>query len=134
MVLSEVNVRLAGPGETDPMGRLKAYMSCVLDLPELGQFCVRDLKVIEGRSGNLFVAMPSRKVAGRCDSCQGKNPLVAVFCMWCGTKQPDWIPGREPGKLYADVFHPINNPSREAFHRRLLDAFHAEVERQKAAG
>ncbi len=37
--------------------RLKAYASLTLD----GVFVVRGLKIIEGKTGRLFVAMPSRK-------------------------------------------------------------------------
>ena len=37
--------------------RLKAFASVTLE----GQFVVRGLKVIEGKEGRLFVAMPSRK-------------------------------------------------------------------------
>ena len=37
--------------------RLKGYASLTLD----GVFVIRGLKIIEGKTGRLFVAMPSRK-------------------------------------------------------------------------
>jgi stage V sporulation protein G len=38
-------------------GRLKAFVSLVLD----GVLAVRGVKIIEGNSGRLFLAMPSRR-------------------------------------------------------------------------
>jgi len=42
---------------SDRDGRLRAYATIVLD----GVFIVRDLKVILGNDGGLFVSMPSRR-------------------------------------------------------------------------
>lgn len=52
MKISEVKVF-----PTKEIGRLKAYATIVFD----NSFIVRDLKVIMGNKGLLFVSMPSRK-------------------------------------------------------------------------
>ncbi|HJZ23941.1 MAG TPA: septation regulator SpoVG [Candidatus Babeliales bacterium] len=52
MIITEVKVYPVNDG-----GRLRAYATLVFD----DAFIVRDLKVIEGENGRLFVSMPSRR-------------------------------------------------------------------------
>jgi hypothetical protein len=57
--------------------KLKAFVSVTFD----DQFVVRGMKIIEGKDGHLFVAMPSRKkarrhVPGRGASDQRRFPAV----------------------------------------------------------
>src|SRR5512133_187455 len=101
MQITEIRVRLV----PDNGQRLKAYCTITLD----SEFVVRDLKIIEGNNG-LFVAMPSRKLADRCNKCGAKNHLRARFCNECGAKLAEnRILRDEAGKpkLNIDIAHPI---------------------------
>ena len=51
MTITEVRITLV------PDPRLRAFVSVTLD----GVFVVKGLKVIEGKSGRVFLAMPSRR-------------------------------------------------------------------------
>jgi stage V sporulation protein G len=122
MKITEIRVKLT----MDPRSKLKGYCSVTLD----NAFVVRDLKIIEGNKGP-FVAMPSRKLADRCDRCGGKNCLTAAFCNQCGGKlDADRAPRDHRGraKLHADLAHPINSACRIELHRVVVRAFAAEVE------
>ncbi len=125
MQVSEVKVKLVDI-KTE---RLKAFCTITLD----GEFVVRDIKVIEGTSGP-FVAMPSRKLADKCQRCGAKNHLRAKFCNECGSELSDnRVPKDAAGrvKLHADVAHPINPQCRQRIQQAVLDAFHEEVDRSK---
>lgn len=124
MNITETRVKLVN-GASD---RLKAYCSITID----GCFVVRDLKVIDGSNG-LFVAMPSRKLATRCNSCSCKNHLRARFCNECGTKVSEAKSGQGNSrtKLHADVAHPINAECRQFIQERVIEEFQIEVGRSK---
>jgi len=124
MQLTEVRINLC-EGESN---RLKAYCSLTFD----DTFVIRDVKLIDGNDG-LFLAMPSRKLADRCRRCGDKNHLRARFCNNCGSRLDEnrhlhnhTGPGRP--KLHADIAHPINVECRQAIERRVLEAYHHEVE------
>ncbi len=128
MEITEVRVKLVG-NDSD---RLKAFCSITLD----GDFVVRDLKVIDGVSGE-FVAMPSRKLTDRCRRCGCKNHLRAKFCNECGNELPEIRAGKDAqgrAKLHADVAHPINSECRARIQAAVVEAFHEEVERAKEPG
>jgi stage V sporulation protein G len=110
-------------------GRLRAYAAVTFD----GCFVVRDLKLIEGDDG-LFVAMPSRKIAGHCPACSEKNHLLAKFCNECGCPLPA-VSGDSPrGKLHADIAHPVNAAARRGLERDLIEAYSDELRRSKLPG
>jgi stage V sporulation protein G len=126
--ITEVRVKLTGRRND----KLRAFCSITFD----HAFVIRDLKIIEGQKG-VFVAMPSRKICDRCDRCGGKNALRARYCSDCGAKLPENRAAADPdgrSKLHADIAHPINPAAREAVHRRILSAYHEEVERSKLPG
>ncbi|HUU85431.1 MAG TPA: septation protein SpoVG family protein [Phycisphaerae bacterium] len=126
--ISEVRVKLIGNSKD----RLKAYCSITIG----GNFVIRDLKIIDGTNG-LFVAMPSRKLAGRCPACHAKNHLRAHYCNECGKKFPEgWAGGRSQGrnKLHADIAHPINAECRAYLQSRVIEEFEAELERSRQPG
>ena len=125
MEITEVRVKLM----EDPNERLQAFCSITFD----DCFVVRDLKIIDGTNG-LFVAMPSRKLADRCDKCRGKNHLRASFCNSCGSQlDPDraGVDGRGRARLHADLAHPINSKCRTELHREIVAAMELELERSK---
>lgn len=128
MEITEVRIKLMDePGE-----RLKAFCSITLD----GCFVIRDLKIIEGTNGP-FVAMPSRKLTGRCSSCGCKNHVRAYYCNHCGNrlKTPAVVRSDEGRpKLYADIAHPINSSCREMMQDRLIQAYEEELERSQLPG
>ena len=128
MVITEVRIKLMDVNHE----RLLGFCSVTFD----EMFVIRDLKIIEGLKG-AFVAMPSRKICDRCRQCGGKNALRAKFCSDCGGRLgADRAPVDPEGraKLHADIAHPINPAAREALHKRILAAYHEEVERSKLPG
>jgi stage V sporulation protein G len=97
---------------------------------------VRDLKIIEGTKGS-FVAMPSRKLTDRCQSCGCKNHLRSRYCNQCGAKLDENRATRDAdgrAKLHADIAHPINSACREVIQTAVLKAFTEEKERSKMPG
>ncbi|MCA9264802.1 MAG: SpoVG family protein [Planctomycetales bacterium] len=123
MEITEVRVKLMA----DPDDRLQAFCSITLD----DCFVVRDLKIIEGSNGP-FVAMPSRKLTAHCQNCKCKNHLRAAYCNQCGMRLKDDLAhkGQEGrAKLYADIAHPINSECREMIQARVIQEFHAELDR-----
>lgn len=128
MEITEVRIKLMEEaGE-----RLQAFCSITLD----NCFVIRDLKIIEGTSGP-FVAMPSRKLTGHCQSCGCKNHLRAAYCNQCGGRlKEDRALRDEDGraKLYADIAHPINSACREMIQERVIQSFHEEIERSRLPG
>jgi stage V sporulation protein G len=128
MDITEVRIKLI-----DEAGdRLQAFCSVTFD----HCFVVRDLKIIEGASGP-FVAMPSRKLTGRCPQCGCKNHLRASYCNQCGGRIPEERVLRDESgrtKLYADVAHPINAACREMIQSRVVAEYREELERAKQPG
>jgi stage V sporulation protein G len=97
---------------------------------------VRDLKIIDGAHG-LFLAMPSRKLCDRCGKCGGKNNLRARYCNDCGVRLKEMrgeTDERGRPRLYADIAHPINQPSRDLVQTVVIQAYHEELARSKQEG
>lgn len=129
MEITEVRIKLMEESED----RLRAFCSITIDQC----FVVRDLKIIEGTSGP-FVAMPSRKLTGRCGRCGCKNHLRSGFCNQCGTKlrgsnEPREVEG-SPNKLYADIAHPIKQSCRDMIQEAVIREYEQELQRAKLPG
>ena len=128
MEITEVRIKLVA----DNNERLQAFCSVTFD----DSFVVRDVKIIEGGKGS-FVAMPSRKLADRCNHCSYKNHLRSRFCNQCGSKLDDERATRNASgraKLHADIAHPINSTCREKIQTAILKAYASELERSKQPG
>jgi stage V sporulation protein G len=128
MEITEIRVKLAD----DAQERLLAFCTVTLD----DAFVVRDVKVIEGPKGP-FVAMPSRKVTGRCQRCREKNHLRANYCNSCGEKVNHVRAvddGRGRPRLYVDIAHPINQKCRASMESSVIEAFKAEQKRALEPG
>jgi stage V sporulation protein G len=128
VVITEVRIKLM----EDNNERLQAFCSVTFD----DAFVVRDLKIIEGTTGS-FVAMPSRKLADRCNQCGCKNHLRARFCNQCGGRLDEDRATRAAdgrAKLHADIAHPINSACREVIQGAVIRAFQEERERAKQPG
>ena len=128
MKITEVRIKLLN----NQPDKLRGFASITIE----NHLVVRDLKIIEGANG-LFIAMPSRKLCDRCQSCGGKNHLRARFCNDCGKRlRSDRGSQDERGRLrlYADISHPIHQRARDFVERTVLDAFAEEVERSKQEG
>jgi len=131
VVITEVRIKLMDEGNNDNE-RLQAFCSVTFD----DAFVVRDLKIIEGTKGS-FVAMPSRKLTDRCNSCGCKNHLRARYCNQCGAKLDENRATRDAdgrAKLHADIAHPINSACREVIQSAVLKAYTEERERSKMPG
>ena len=130
MRITETRVKLADQHQE----RLLAFATITLD----DAFVVRDLKIIEGLKGP-FVAMPSRKVMGRCTNCSDKNHLRAQFCNQCGTELPpqpsaDELSDGERPRMYVDIAHPINKRCRQQIEEAAVAAYRDELERSRQPG
>lgn len=127
MEITETRVKLAEHQQE----RLLAFCTITFD----NAFVIRDVKIIEGPRGP-FIAMPSRKVMGRCENCGDKNHLRANYCNHCGERLfPDQ--SHDDGhrtRLYVDIAHPINQESRTRIERAALTAFEQEMERSRKPG
>lgn len=129
MEITEVRIKLMEESED----RLRAFCSITID----SCFVVRDLKIIEGTTGP-FVAMPSRKLTGRCGRCGYKNHLRSNYCNQCGTKmrggqEPRDVEGA-PNKLYADIAHPIRQSCRDLIQEAVVREYELELQRAKLPG
>ncbi len=128
MEITEAKIKLM-PARSD---RLQAFCTITLD----NDFVIRDIKIIEGAKG-AFVAMPSRKLTDKCPKCNSKNHLRSRFCNDCGGRLDENRASKDKrgrAKLHADIAHPINSACRERLQAKILEAFHAEVERSKQPG
>jgi stage V sporulation protein G len=126
--ISEIRVKLVA----DPDDKLQAFCTITFD----HEFVVRDLKIIRGPNGP-FVAMPSRKLTDRCQSCSGKNHLRARYCNDCGRQLDPNRAGRDErgrAKLHTDIAHPIHAESRSRIQGKIIDAYRIEVEKSKLPG
>lgn len=126
--ITDVRVKLA----ENQQERLLAFCTLTID----HGFVIRDVKVIEGLKGP-FVAMPSRKVMGRCHGCGDKNHLKAKHCNNCGDAlEPVGVmdDGRGRPRLYVDIAHPINQRCRATIETACIQAYQAELEASKQPG
>ena len=133
MMITECRIKLVNGSQFTAGDRLLAFATITLD----GVFVVRDLKVVDGRAG-MFVAMPSRKIAVRCQSCNGKNALHSRFCNSCGcqlsTAFGQHVDSDRPAKLFVDVAHPITKGCRASINQTVVDTYREELERSKQPG
>ena len=131
MNITEIRIK---PMEMDNDGdRLRAFCSATLDKA----FVIRDMKVIRGPKGKLFVAMPSRKLTDRCPQCGTKNHLRARFCNECGGRLREDRAERDANgrvRLYADIAHPINSTFRKVLQDAVLPEYCAESARSREPG
>ena len=128
MDITEVRIKLM----EDQQERLQAFCSITFD----SSFVIRDLKIIEGSKGS-FVAMPSRKLTDRCQTCHSKNHLRSLFCNHCGARlQEERAIKADDGraKLYADIAHPINSRCREMIQAKVLHAYEEELIKSQQPG
>lgn len=131
MEITEVRIKLMEDSED----RLRAFCSITFD----HSFVIRDLKIIEG-TASPFVAMPSRKLTGRCGRCGYKNHLRCNYCNQCGTRLrgshdlKDQESNSNSNRLYADIAHPINQACRDMIQAIVIREYHLEHERAKLPG
>jgi len=120
MEITEVRIFL----RESPDKKLKAYATVTFD----NAFVVRNIKVIEGQ-GNLFIAMPSRRIKYPCPKCGFKNESRAKYCSQCAAALSQ--PVRPQGQAFAqaehkDIAHPITQSFREYLQKRVLEAYEKE--------
>ena len=132
MHLTDIRIKLSD----DQGNRLKAFCALTFD----NTFVIRDVKLIDGNDG-LFLAMPSRKLSDHCGRCGDKNHLRARFCNNCGGRLDENRhqkhqnhPAQSRVKLHADIAHPINADCRHDIERRVINAFHDEIDRSRQPG
>ena len=108
--------------------KLKAYATITLD----NAFVVRNIKIIEGK-GNVFLAMPSRKLRFPCGKCNFKNEIESRFCNKCGAALPlvreeDLQQDGVDAKLnHRDIAHPITKDFREYLQSSVIEAYKKEI-------
>ncbi|MEZ6116594.1 MAG: SpoVG family protein [Pirellulaceae bacterium] len=114
--VTEVQVNLCDNAED----RLKAYCAVIFD----NCFVVHNVRVIEKADG-LLVAMPSRKVTQKCNSCGFKNAVDSVYCSNCGKRVPRDTRG--DSKIHFDIAHPINAECRKMIEESVIAAYEQQV-------
>jgi len=114
MEITEVRVSLVESGNS----KLKAFVNITFD----DAFVVRDLKIIEGRSG-LFVAMPGTCAKASCPGCGRKNPVRDLYCGACGRRMPERDSAVEAKEEFKDVAHPITAQARDYVEGKVLEAY-----------
>lgn len=126
MEVTDVRIKLM----RDNDDRLQAFCSITFD----NEFVVRDVKIIDGPRG-IFIAMPSRRIMGKCPACQEKHDLKARYCSSCGkplSTQPAASDQRT--RRFADIAHPINATCREKIHAAVTAALKEERVRAQQPG
>ena len=114
----------------DPASKLLAYADIELD----NCLVIHGLRIINN-SGELYVAMPSRRITDHCFRCRGKNARVARWCNWCGADMGTHDNEQEmPGRLFFDVVHPINSDCRSRICGAVLAAYKREVDASHSSG
>ncbi len=117
--ITRVAIKL--PNEPDE--RVLAYVSITID----AVFVVQDLRIVRGRDGNPFVAMPDKKVKKTCHRCQTRNVFDAKYCNECGVELEEAV---EPQlgesvvlRRHMDVAHPITVAGRAVVEDAVLAGF-----------
>jgi stage V sporulation protein G len=127
--ITEIRIKLL-PQRHQHEDRLRAFCTVTFN----NSFVVRDLKIIEGQNG-YFVAMPSRKLTGRCSRCGAKNHLRARYCNECGAHlRPRRVTDENRLRFHADIAHPINVNARGMLEKHVLKAYRDELEASKQPG
>jgi stage V sporulation protein G len=109
--------------------KLKAYATVTFD----NVFVVRDIKVIQGGAGGLFIAMPSRKVKQACPKCAFKNELRSKYCNQCASLLPPEANPQRAEEIsssqaeHRDIAHPITQPFREHLQKKVLEVYAQET-------
>lgn len=123
MKITEIRIFLKDGSVGD--GKLKAFATITFD----SMFVVRDLKIIEGKTGR-FVAMPSVRMSMPCPKCHKKNSMHSKFCNECGMKlEGASISGNiKFGKDtqregHRDIAHPITSKMRQYVQKEVLRAY-----------
>lgn len=125
--ITEVRIKLIGNDD-----RLRGFASLTIG----DAVAIKDIKIIE-RGGGLFVAMPSRKLCDHCPACNEKNSVRARYCNGCGgSLRSDRAGTDDRGwpRLYADIVHPINRPSRSFLETAILTAYESELQASRQDG
>jgi len=122
MEITEVRIFL----KESPDKKLKAYATVTFD----NAFVVRNIKVIEGQTGHIFIAMPSRRIKYSCPKCGFKNESRAKYCSQCANPlNPEaQKPLSQSGAQaeHKDIAHPITQSFREYLQKRVLEAYDKE--------
>lgn len=123
MKITEIRVFLKEKTSGD--GKLKAFATVTFD----SVFVVRDLKVIEGKTGR-FVAMPSVRVSVPCPKCRKKNYLRSKFCNECGVRltdvshlEADSHEHDSQREEHRDIAHPITTQMRQYVQDEVVKAY-----------
>lgn len=143
MEVTEVRLNLLHPTQQTQRNWLLAYVSVIFD----HCFCVREMRVIEGKNGKPFVVFPSRKITDHCGYCGKRNPLLANYCNWCGAefrevRGPEWLivcpdcpddtcghcsGGMSRPRIYEDILFPINSQFRDKVKGAVMEAYMREL-------
>jgi len=121
MRITEVKITLTS-GYPHRNDRLRAFVSIVFD----DCFAVRDIRVIQGKDGGPFVAMPSRKRSEACPECSEANHSRARYCNECGQHLGEMRASaleRSAAELHSDVAFPINAAFRRQIDSAVLGAY-----------
>lgn len=93
------------------------------------EFVVSQVRLMYGRDG-YFINYPDEMREAPCPSCHGRNKPKARFCNWCGARVPEQPP---EACRHHQLFNPSNAATADVMVRAVVDAYEAELGRDRAA-
>ncbi len=130
MRFTEIAIMIPVPNPSDD--RLKAYVSVVLDR----RLAIRDMKIIEKPTGDLFLAMPSRKHEIVCELCHRKSLPCSNFCGGCGIPFTDEVrmPAGSRGRNgHSDIVFPVDQDARAEWQAPIMSFYYRLLRRPDIA-
>ena len=106
------------PSNTRYLGRASVALNDVL--------VIHDIRIIRGDDG-LFIVMPNRPLAQRCEQCNHQVPVLDNYCGRCGAEQPDGRATPVKSENWIDFVHPINAEGRRWLTGIVLAAYREAV-------
>lgn len=134
MEITEVAIKVLPP-RNRPDGRLDDKMLAFANIVIDGAMAVHGMKVVRGMRGQLFVAMPDRKLEDTCPACTSNTALKDRHCRFCGARLADDRASNGPDgkpRHFSDVVHPIDAATRAYLEDRILGAYRDAVEEIRA--
>ena len=103
--------------------RLKGYVTIVLD----DELAIRNLRVIEGKTSDMFLAMPSKENTRPCASCKASISYRDAYCKKCGAKVTPVIQEAK----YRDLCYPVQDTFRKYLEKAVVDEYGKALKKDK---
>ena len=111
MEISRVAIRNAFAKE-GRRTRLRAFAAVVFD----DCFEVKNIRIIEGKDGKLFIVYPNKESSRPCPSCKSLTSYRDSFCRKCGKPLSAVIQAAK----YTDLANPLTKTFAEKISSRVI--------------